>query len=157
MLSTIKTFPCMDGATQDSVVEFSVLTCFSIAFINALFVEQCNIEPSNAKRDHGTRENSYTPTASAMLISGHNFLPSSCKLRDIYLLVAPSFFVNSHLGLLSCGSPGEQLLFLHWWPQIFFASLDPFFYKCCEELGPCNTGYTDHFWLPPALLLSSPG
>ena len=157
MLSSIETFPCMDGATQDSVVEFSVLTCFSIAFINALFVEQCNIEPSNAKRDRGTRENSYTPTASAMLISGHNLHTIIMQVKRHLSSCSSQFFVNSHLGLLSCGSPGEQLLFLHWWPQIFFASLDPFFYKCCEELGPCNTGYTDHFWLPPALLLSSPG
>ena len=48
-----------------SVVEFSGLTCFSVVFINALFVEQCSID---AKRDGDTRENSNTATALAMLI-----------------------------------------------------------------------------------------
>ena len=48
------------------------LGSFSRILIKALFAENCSILPLAANIDRGTTENSYTPTASLMSISGLN-------------------------------------------------------------------------------------
>ena len=159
MPSTIETFPCMDGATRYSVVKFSRITCFSIAFTNALFVEQCSIEPSDAKRDRGTRETSYTSTALAMLIS----------VGDLHTII-----IRAKRQLSSCSSTTLLSTYtLVFFPVVFHVSSFCFFIddnrfslpvsicsfaNTVKSLNPILTLVTHHhLWLPPALLPSSPG
>ena len=51
-----------------------LLFSFSNIPINILFDEQCNMDPSLAKRDLGTTVNSYLPIVSSIYISGRLLL-----------------------------------------------------------------------------------
>ena len=68
--SAMTTFFLITGASGGTSLEVTVDASFSIKLIRTLLVEQCNIVPSAAKSDLGTRENSYLPMASCRLISG---------------------------------------------------------------------------------------
>ena len=88
MPSIIQTFIRTAGASLYSEFESVAGVCFSIMFISALFVDTWSIVPSAAKRDLGTSENAYTPTASLMSISG----------RDLHTIIIRA---KRHLSSLS--------------------------------------------------------